>query len=301
MCFVYLDDLKVDRSADTKDFDTKEFQLKMANLGKILSHDATKFALACKPPRKPVDAIRMVSEISNTIYRLVGFYNTIPKEKGQGYRDAYKSSASDLLLGVISLCSSFMDKKNEEETKKKLVFMVPTAALWDHCNEMTHLPKDNKEAVLGAWKSIQETLKDAQSEVHDIASGEDISGGFDDEEEEEDKTEALDEEELEMAKTCSKLVDMSMFVTQKIERRCVRENQNPPVEWLDLIYNKAKKLVDETDVLVSQLYDEEVETMKKEVEKYIKLAGDLVKTAKEQATPEHAKWFEICENKYATM
>jgi hypothetical protein len=245
----------------------------------------------------------MVAEISNTLYRLVGFYNTIPKEKGERYKAAYKSSVSDLLLAVISLCSSFMDKKSEEETKKKLLFMVPTAALWDYCKEMSRLPKDNKEAVIGAWKGIQETLKDAQSEVHDVASGEDISGGFDDDDddEDEDKIEALDEEELEMAKTCSKLVDMSMFVIQKIDRRCVRENENPPVEWLDRIFNKANKLVDETDILVSQLYDEDVETMKKEVEKYIKLAGDLVKTAKEQATPEHAKWFEICENKYATM
>jgi hypothetical protein len=33
MCFVYLGDLKVVRDADTKEFDTKEFQQKM---GKVI-------------------------------------------------------------------------------------------------------------------------------------------------------------------------------------------------------------------------------------------------------------------------
>jgi hypothetical protein len=242
----------------------------------------------------------MISEISNTLYRLVGFYNTVPNSSGIVYKDAYKSSTRELLSGVISLCSSFMSKDNEEETRKKVSFMVPTAALWDSCKDMIHLPKSNKEAVLNAWKSTTETLKDAKSEVHEIASGNDASEGFDDNEEGDNETD-LSEEELEMAKQCAKLVDMAVFVMQKIERRCIRESEQCSVRWLDDLYKAARKLVDETDVLVSQIYDEDVMTMKEEVKKYIEYSKEVVNIAKQHTTEEHADWFAMCENKYDSM
>lgn len=322
MCIVYLEDLKKDRQVENSDFNTTSFQETMSkchplpfffslidklikpnllvNLGKILSHNATKFTLSCKPPRKPEDSIHMIGEVSNTLYRLVGFYNTIPSSSGKVYKDAYKSITRELLQGIISLCSSFMTKDNEEETRKKVSYMVPTAAVWDACKYMVDLPKNNKEAVLNAWKSITETLKDAKSEAHEITTGQDRSEGFDDNEEEDDETD-LSEEELEIAKQCAKLVDMSVFVMQKIERRCIRESEYCPVRWLDDIYASARKLVDETDVLVSQIYDEDVMTMKEEVKKYIEYSREVVNIAKQHTTEEHAEWFAMCENKYESM
>lgn len=242
----------------------------------------------------------MISEISNTLYRLVGFYNTVPNSSGKVYKDAYRSSTRELLQGIISLCSSFMTKDNEQETRAKVSFMVPTAALWDSCKDMVNLPKNNKEAVLQAWKSVSDTLKDAKTEVHEITSGNDSSEGFDDNEEQDDETD-LSEEELEVAKQCAKLVDLAVFVMQKIERRCIRESSSCPTQWLDDVYASARKLVDETDILVSQIYDEDVVTMREEVKKYIGLSKEVVNIAKQHATEEHAEWFAMCENKYDSM
>ncbi|KAI9359786.1 Grap2 and cyclin-D-interacting-domain-containing protein [Pilaira anomala] len=301
MCIVYVQDLNKDRQVETSDFNTESFHETMVNLGKILSHNATKFTLSCKPPRKAVDAIHMISEVSNTLYRIVGFYNTVPTSTaGKIYKEAYKATVRDLLQGVISLCYSFMDKKNEEETRKKVSYMVPTAALWDTCKEIDTLPKSNQEAVLAAWKSITATLKDAKMEVHEIASGQDASEGFDDNEEGDEETD-LSEEELEVAKQIAKLVDMAVFVMQKIERRCIREAEFCPVQWLDEIYTCARNLVDETDVLVSQIYDEDVMTMKEEVKKYIECSKEVVKMAKQHTPEEHLEWFSMCENKYDAM
>ena len=67
--------------------------------------------------------------------------------------------------------------------------------------------------------------------------------------EEEDAME-LDEEELEVAKTCAKLVDMAPFAMMKIESRCFRDNPHPSTEWLDEVYSKATELMEETDTLV---------------------------------------------------
>lgn len=242
----------------------------------------------------------MIGEVSNTLYRIVGFYNNIPDFSGKVYKESYKTHIRDLLQGVISLCYSFMCKDSEEETRKKVSYMVPTAALWDTCENAVNLPKNNKEAVLNAWKSMTETLKDAKTEAHEIASGTDISEGFDDNEEEDEATD-LSEEELEVAKQIAKLVDMAVFILQKIERRCIRESERCSNQWLDDVYTRARKLVDETDVLVSQIYDEDVMTMREEVKKYIEYSRDLVNIAKHYASEEHAEWFVMCDNKYEAM
>ncbi|KAI7901551.1 Grap2 and cyclin-D-interacting-domain-containing protein [Cokeromyces recurvatus] len=297
MCLVYLDDLKNDRNVETSDFNTASFQETMVNLGKILSHNATKFTISCKPPRKPKDAIHMISEISNTLYRIMGFYNTVPTKSGSMYKKAYQTIIRELLHGVISLSGSFMTEDNRRDT---ISFMVPTAALWETCKEMEQLPKNNKEAVLTAWKTLEDTLKDAKAEVHDIASGQDRSEGFDDNEGEDDETD-LNEEELEIAKQCAKLVDMAVFVMEKISRRCIRET-HPSVEWLDKVYELANQLVDGTDLLVSQIYDEDAMTMKEEVKKYISQSKKLVQIAKQQVEgSDHFTWFSMCENKYDSM
>ncbi|CEP16467.1 hypothetical protein [Parasitella parasitica] len=299
MCVGYLEDLKGDRNVEMTDFNTVSFRETMVNLGKILSHNATKFTLSCKPPRKPEDSIRMISEVSNTVYRIVGFYNTIPDSSGKMFKTAYQSSTRDLLHGIISLCTSFMPEDSKQE--HQVSFMVLTAALWKACKEMENLPKSNKDAVLSAWANLRGTLEDAKSEVLEIASGKDRSEGFDDYEEEDGETD-LSEEELEIAKQCAKLVGMAVLVMQKIERRCLRESEQPPTEWLDRVYDCAQKLVDQTDILVSKIYEEEAVTMKKEVAKYMCQSKELVQLAKQQAKEEeHAAWFAICENKYDSM
>ncbi|KAI8988742.1 Grap2 and cyclin-D-interacting-domain-containing protein [Pilobolus umbonatus] len=296
MCIVYLEDLKVDRQLDADTFDSRSFQETMVCLGKILSHDATKFTLSCKPPRKPTDSVRMISEISNTLYRIMGFYNTIPNAIGKTYKICYRSIVRDMLNGVINLCSSFMDNEYvDAELKKKLSYMASTAVLWETCKEMESLPKDNKEAVIQSWKSIDATIKDAKKEVHEI-----VSGSTDKWDEDEDVMD-LDEEELEVAKTCAKLVDMALFIMTKIERRCIRENPNPSIQWLDDIYNRAKVLMDETDILVSQIYDEDASFMREQIKHYIEVSKETVGLAKQAGADEHAEWFSMCENKYDSM
>lgn len=165
---------------------------------------------------------------------------------------------------------------------------------------MTALPKSNKEAVLTGWTGLQATLKDAQSEVKEIVAGEDHSQGFDDNEEEDELTD-LSEEEMEVAKQCAKLVDMAVFVMQKTYLRCIKEQERPSVEWLDKVYARAHDLVDETDMLVSQIYDEDVMTMREEVKKYIEKSRGLAQLAKQNAPEEHVEWFSMCENKYDSM
>ncbi|CDS08947.1 hypothetical protein LRAMOSA10307 [Lichtheimia ramosa] len=272
MAETYLEDIKIDRPVTDDTFDTADLQSRMSKLAKVLSHDATKFTIACKPPRKPADAIRMVDEMSNTFFRMMGFYNTIPASAGQQYRTTYRKAIRDLLMGALSLWHTF----REDDDGK---FMVPTAALWETCKMMeTSLPANNQAAVLAQWKDMHATMEDAKQEVHDLAEGED---------------EDIEPEMKPVAAQCAKLVDLAVFVSTKIERRCLRETKD--VKICDQLYIKSSALADETDVVVSQLYDvDDPELMRtKHIAAYIDCLCDLMAFAQKHTTEEHAKWFEM--------
>ncbi|KAI8144945.1 Grap2 and cyclin-D-interacting-domain-containing protein [Fennellomyces sp. T-0311] len=285
MAETYLSDLKTERPVNDPEFDTKHMNDTIAKLSKVLSHDATKLTLACKPPRKPEDGIKMIDEISNTFFRLLGFYNTIPIQAGKAYKLAYRAVIRELLLGQISLCNSFSDKP-------KSGFMVPTAVLWETCKAMeTQLPADNRAAVLKQWKSMQETLNDAKAEVHDVADG-NGGGGFD----EEDEDEEMSPEQIAVAKRCAQLVDLAVFICVKIERRCIKEAD---IELCDQLADAGHALANETDDLVSQLYDSDPETIRtKHIKAYVAKASALIQIAQKVSLPEeHEKWFEMCAKK----
>ncbi|KAI9260738.1 Grap2 and cyclin-D-interacting-domain-containing protein [Phascolomyces articulosus] len=294
MAETYLSDLKTDRPVDNPEFESKQMNDTMAKLGKILSHDATKLTIACKPPRKPSDGIKMISEISNTFYRLLGFYHTIPIDKaGKAYKESYRAAIRDALLGQISLCNSFITATDKEDPSKKK-FMVPTAVLWETCKLLeSQMPADNRAAVLKQWKSMQETISDAKSEVHEVADGNATESGFLDEDESEDE---MSPEQIQVAKLCAQLVDLIVFLFVKVERRCIREAD---MSLCDELAEAGHALTDETDVLVSQLYDSEPDAIRsKYIKEYVDKALALIKIAQKISLPEeHSKWFEMCSKK----
>ncbi|KAG0174294.1 hypothetical protein DFQ28_002668 [Apophysomyces sp. BC1034] len=267
MCSTYLEDLKEERQVEGEEkFDSVKHQDTMVKLSKILAHDATKLTLACKPPRKPEDAIKMIQEISNTFYRIVGFHHTIPSEAGKIYKATYATMLRGLLQGAMSLCGSFM-------TTKPSSFMVPTAVLWETCKEMERsAPADNKVAVRRKWVSMRELVMDAKSEVLEIAE---------------------EETERRAAKQCADLVSLTTLLFQKIERRSIPDSKS--MTWLDRVCESGQTVADEVDVLVSQLYDTEDDSiMHAPLLKFVDCVTELVDIVQEDAKDEHAKWFEMC-------
>ncbi|KAI9317023.1 hypothetical protein BX666DRAFT_135060 [Dichotomocladium elegans] len=276
MCEAYMADLKVQRPVTDTAFDTEKMKDTVSKLAKVLSHDATKLTLACKPPRKPAEGIKMISEMSNTFYRLVGFYNTIPNTAGNEYKLQYRAAIRDALAGALALCQTFRTDQT---------FMVSTAELWETCKAMeTAMPANNQEAVLRKWKEMVVLMNDAKSEVHGLVSGE----------EHDEDEEALDEDQVEVAKKVAKLVDLCILACTKIERRCIRE---VTAEACDAILELGIALGDETDVVVSQIYDADREEMKQHMNTYVSCALELIALAQKNTTEEHAKWFEMCKLK----
>ncbi|KAI7872358.1 hypothetical protein BDF14DRAFT_1992525 [Spinellus fusiger] len=291
LCIAYLKDLKEPHQVDSPEFDPEQFKDTMGKIGQVLSHDATKLSLACKPPRKVEDAIQMVQELCNTLYRLLGFYHTIPTASGNAYRTAYSNLVRDILQGAHTLCTTF---KGESPT-----FMVPTAILWESCTALGKSPKNNEAAIRIQWDILQETLKDAKSEVHSILEEEEEEEEKEKEETSTPKTQESIEQQKALTLKCTQLVDLTVLIYKKIQLRCLVGDGS--VEWLDTLHQHAITVVDETDVLVSQLYEEDAESMPQHICAYVGHCLALVQIAQQVAKDENLKWFEMCAAKLESL
>ncbi|KAI8099269.1 uncharacterized protein BX664DRAFT_320889 [Halteromyces radiatus] len=292
-----------DDSTKESSFDQDKLRDTMQKLCVILSHDATKLTLACKPPRKPQDAIKMVDEMSNTLYRIVGFYYDIPLN-GQyminTYRKAYKTFIDRLLRGAISLLVSFMDSDRAAacSSSSSSSFMLSTAALWETCKSASHLPANNQQAVAAEWKVLLETLDDVKNETNDMVprdgemNDDHDSGIAADEEDEDDMAMDMDVDP-QVARQCVSLVGLTYLLFQKIQKRCT---------FSDSLLAQGKAVAEEVDVMVSKAYDLEPEEMVVVMQEYVNKVDSLIKVASNASNQENdSVWFNMCATKLSAI
>ncbi|KAI8329458.1 hypothetical protein BC941DRAFT_442871 [Chlamydoabsidia padenii] len=287
------------------DFDGAKLQDNMQKLCMIISHDATKLTLACKPPRKPEEAIKMIDAISNTIYRLVGFYYDIPSSCKVSqtldiatYRKAYQNITDGILRGALSLFVSFMDPEKVPTSTSSTPFMLSTAALWETCKSASSLPANNKEAVSNEWKSLIETLVDAKNETEDMKlssnneNSDHLDSGIaavDDDNLFDDDMDLDVEVDTEVARKCTSLVGLTCLLFQKIQKRCI---------FTDVLVIEGRDIVEQVDIMVSKAYDLEPNDMTPVMENYVEKVNSLIRIAHTSSSQENdAVWFKMCATK----
>ncbi|ORX51310.1 hypothetical protein DM01DRAFT_1337357 [Hesseltinella vesiculosa] len=279
------------KRADDQAFDSAALQEKMKKLCLVLSHDATKFTLACKPPRKPQEGLRMLQEFTNTMLRLIGFFYDIPAEASSdliAYRKAYKSLVDKLLRNSVSLLSTFLDDDHRLDTGSSASFMLPTAAFWEVCKSSpAKLPKDNQQAVAFEWNDLLEILADAKKEAEEMGQSTDKdSGVISDGDEDSDFDIEVDPS---VAKRCVLFASLTRMLFQKIQKRCRLSDQ---------LLKQGTIVTEETDVLISKAYDMEPSEMKQVMEHYITAVRKLIDVGQLASDEENKEWFTMCYAKY---
>lgn len=233
--------------------------------------------------------------MSNTLYRIIGFYYDIPssgKENHQldikTYRKAYQNLVDGLLRGTISLFVSFMDLAKAPPSTSSSPFMLSTAALWETCKSASSLPANNQQAVFNEWKTLMETLSDAKNETKEMehSSNSDLDSGIT----EDDSTVFDDDMDLDMevdpgvAKKCASLVGLTHLLFQKILKRCTLS---------DRLMIEGQVIVEQVDVMVSKAYDLDPEDMTPVMEGYVQKVNSLIKVASISGQENDALWFEV--------
>ncbi|KAF9419303.1 hypothetical protein BGZ76_004268 [Entomortierella beljakovae] len=188
-------------------WDGESFGVKLANLGQLLSNDATKATLACKPPAEPKSVIAMVNAFGETCFRLAGFIDSIPvKVAGQTYKREIQSLANDIFFAVAGLMNEFLDIKDEKviqlqqqklavkpisdnnnnnpprsskpaaaagTDEKDDAYLMKAGIVWEACSNFEKASRSNRQAVAKKWGDIILTLEDASSEVQEMIDSND--------------------------------------------------------------------------------------------------------------------------------
>ena len=92
----------LDTSLPLCDYDAKDLQSNLVSFSKILSHEATKFAIAHSSPPFP-DALTtqsLAGGLCNAISQLVGCYLLLPYNCGSTFLQILEKELESLILGL---------------------------------------------------------------------------------------------------------------------------------------------------------------------------------------------------------
>ncbi|KAJ9076214.1 hypothetical protein DSO57_1028438 [Entomophthora muscae] len=185
---------------DTIKFDPSKTIADLSGLGICLNSEASKFALAFKPPVVAENSSACESFL-NRLTQLTLICKGIPLNQGKCFRQEILEACKKVLRASICLGNSFLDKpiSFEGENQKFIVgslaldkeFLASTGILWNECEGLKNLPKSNKEAaykrfldvislVDDAIYEIQELLDETQNrqEIDTTASAQDLRGAL---------------------------------------------------------------------------------------------------------------------------
>ncbi|KAL1915661.1 uncharacterized protein VTP21DRAFT_6420 [Calcarisporiella thermophila] len=310
MTLGYIKELYNPPVLDTEAFDGKAFKDNLEKLGMILSNDATKLAIACKPPCAADTAIPMIEALGTTLLRIAGLISAIPRWAGRIYILEVKRATEDILGGVVQLCNSFLGEHAVDTGKKKNSYLMSAGQVWHACDVFKALSEENSEAVMKRWRGMIETVEDAMHELETAIKEKEDSQQAEEAEEEADEEEgdgwedvlgesrALTKEEMETAKRCAALLKITRMLLKKIQTRSiVGKRRQKEIELLDQSCELSERLCDRVDEIAG--YVDEIpsdDKLAELVEEFVSTASGVIKVATELAEEEHKPWFETCSN-----
>ncbi|XP_061641814.1 cyclin-D1-binding protein 1 homolog isoform X1 [Phyllopteryx taeniolatus] len=155
------------------DFNLSNFWDTLNQAVKAVSQEATKVSLVFSKPPLPSqqDGEQLADSVLKSVLSLSTVYYWLPKSQGVSLRQQVRDATVQVLEGLTQLLEVILSSPLQSLTQEQL---TSTGGVWAACDRFTHLPQDNKAAVLlvltgqsGIVKDAIEELEQALSEAHD--------------------------------------------------------------------------------------------------------------------------------------
>ncbi|OZJ04027.1 hypothetical protein BZG36_03757, partial [Bifiguratus adelaidae] len=264
------------------------------------------------PPSAPEGAVSLITKLGDTIFRIVGFADSIPPSAGQTMRRVVASVAKDVCRAAISLAASFQsDEIKAHASHLPQGYLVSTGQLWEVSKQLqTNIPADNQEAVQMEWRSKTSQLEDALTEAEEFIQGQQDDDGDAEKGDDgwddilgADTSVRLEPNELVACQKAVQVVKLTKMLLKKISVRCI-QSSNPKdaviALWLDDLLVAATKVVDDVDEVAAGIY--EPESLGTVVAAFISQSIiPLRDIAQKFADEDVKKWLEICISQYETL
>lgn len=133
---------------------------------KLVSHEATKFCMMFNKKPWPTyeECESLITSIESTCLSLVTVFFSLPKTRGKTLHKEIRLYVYFIIRAVKELCSA---AKHESTQPLHTVGNV-----WEKCEEVESLPKDNRDAVLALCQRQHDTIEDASLELMDAIENE---------------------------------------------------------------------------------------------------------------------------------
>ncbi|KAJ1123278.1 hypothetical protein NDU88_001751 [Pleurodeles waltl] len=147
-----------------EEFDQKHFWDLLGQTFQATSHEATKLSLAfSSSPSPSAEECQKLSEsLQNAVLAAVSTFYRLPKSQGVTLRKTVRDATAEVVDGTIQLTEVILKTPLESISREQL---MSTGGVWEACELVTNLPRDNHAAVLAVFSSYLGIVKDALEEM----------------------------------------------------------------------------------------------------------------------------------------
>nr|XP_047906643.1 cyclin-D1-binding protein 1 isoform X2 [Anser cygnoides] len=134
---------------------------------KEASQEATKLSLAfSRSPLPSAENCQKLSEdVQNAILAVATAYYWLPKGQGTTLRKMVRDATTEVVEGMIQLTETILISPLESLSQEQL---ISTGGVWEACEQVSSLPRNNQAAVVSALAACLSVVKDALEEMENI-------------------------------------------------------------------------------------------------------------------------------------
>ncbi|NXK21479.1 CCDB1 protein, partial [Arenaria interpres] len=154
-------------------FELPRFWDALGQTFKVTSQEATKLSLAFSgsPPTSAEDCRKLSEDVQNAILAVATVYYWLPKGQGTTLRKMVRDATTEVVEGMIQLTETILNAPLESLSQEQL---ISTGGVWEACEQVSSLPRDNQAAVASALAACLGVVKDALEEMENaLAEGQD--------------------------------------------------------------------------------------------------------------------------------
>ncbi|XP_019365278.1 PREDICTED: cyclin-D1-binding protein 1 [Gavialis gangeticus] len=129
---------------------------------------------ACPSPPSPSalarlqDCEKLCDGVRDAVLAAAAAYHGLPKDRGTTLRKMVRDATAEVVEGMIQLTDVIVSTALQSLSQEQL---ISTGGVWEACEQVSSLPRDNQAAVVSVVATYLDVVKDALKEMEQAQVG----------------------------------------------------------------------------------------------------------------------------------
>ncbi|KAM5235004.1 cyclin-D1-binding protein 1 [Ctenodactylus gundi] len=252
----------------TEEFNREVFWRRLNEAAEKVSWEATTLTTAFSraPLPSPQEVQRICEQVYAAIKVIIAVYSSLPKDQGTTLRKLVRGATLDVADGMVQLLEVLVVTPAQSPENSHL---ISYNSVWEACQQVPHVPRDNKAAALLMLTKSVDFVKDAHEEIEQaVEECDPYSGLLNDSEDSSGDSSDVDDElgfpsirdvcwseaDRELMIPCLALVRASRACLKKIRVLVAENGKKDQVAQLDDIVVASDEISPSVDDLALSMY-----------------------------------------------